>query len=423
MALHTNSSLISPELNRQLAEQLNEEMKSTVMPVTVFVGIETVIGFCGNLLIWYVFLFHYRKCNFKYFVLCLAFVDTTSTLTTMPGEIVTQTFWYVYPVPTVCKIKSFFNVFTVCGSAFGLLIISVDRFRKICRPLEWQIKPKVAMILIFVQFAISFVVALPVAFFWGTHSYQKYYNGHTITVTVCEKDAKFKNTDYPLEYTIVTEVLISAVIIVMFVLYIFICRQLLTVKSTGRTPSDSKDRSQRDNAERYSSALTSGDDDTTQNNLGSKDDTIVSDSITDSRSDDNLDTNKKMVFHTISSSMSVPEKCSERADRRIKVKKITGKKHSRRIRRKTIIMFILTAVFIFTTVLYLTLLNLIANNVLETLSKSQKSIYFFFFRLYFINHVINPILYGLLDPQFRRILKQRFTSRRTQPISTPATVR
>lgn len=109
---------ISLPLNKRLAEELNTELKDTLMPVTVFVGLETVFGFLGNLLILYVFLFHYHKCNFKYFVLCLAFVDITSTLTTMPGEIVTQTFWYVYPVPIVCKIKSFFNVFTVCGLAF-----------------------------------------------------------------------------------------------------------------------------------------------------------------------------------------------------------------------------------------------------------------------------------------------------------------
>ena len=51
----------------------------------------------------------------------------------------------------------------------------------------------------------------------------------------------------------------------------------------------------------------------------------------------------------------------------------------KKIKRETLIMFILTAVFIFTTILYMTLLSLIAHDVLETLSNSGKAAYFFFF--------------------------------------------
>ena len=404
-----NSTLLSPELNRFYAEELNEEMRSTVMPVTAFVGLETVFGFFGNLMILYVFLFHYKKCNFKYFVLCLSFVDTTSTLTTMPGEIVTQTFWFVYPVPLVCKIKSFFNVFTVCGSAFGLLIIAVDRFRKICRPLQWQIKPKMVIILIFVQFAISFVVALPVAFFWGTNSYQTTYKGYNITVTVCEKDAKYKYTNYPLEYTIATEVFVILAMLIMFVLYVFVCRQLLRVKPMSNSATLDRNRSLRGSVTIHSGGLTS-DDDTTTNCSGHKDDLTTSNTLSEPQSNATLEKRKAALALTLASSKSVPKNLKGLEDTTTSGKKTTGKKRLRRIRRKTLIMFILTAVFIFTTVLYLTLLNLIANNVLQTLTKAQKSVYFFFFRLYFINHVINPILYGALDPQFRRILKQSFQS-------------
>ena len=234
MATEINSttvSAVSGEMDRQLAEKLNDEMRLTVLPVTIFVGIEAVFGFFGNLLILYVFLFYYHKCNFKYFVLCLSLIDTTSTLTTLPGEIVTQTFWFVYPVPLVCKIKSFFNMFTVCGSAFGLLVIAIDRYRKVCRPLAWQIKPRQAMILIFIQLIISFIIAIPVPFIWGTRSFKKKYEGHNISVTVCEIDAKYKNTDYPLKYSIVTETVISLTMFILLILYILVVRTLLQMKS------------------------------------------------------------------------------------------------------------------------------------------------------------------------------------------------
>jgi hypothetical protein len=77
------------------------------------------------------------------------------------------------------------------------------------------------------------------------------------------------------------------------------------------------------------------------------------------------------------------------------------------LRRKTRIMFILTLIFTITTVCYLTLLSLIANDdVLQEMSDTGRAFYFFFFRLYFINHVINPFVYTMLDPHFKREMKK-----------------
>ena len=399
---------LSIELNQQLAEELNDKMTSSVLPVTIFVGIETVFGFCGNVLILYVFLFHYHRCNFKYFVLCLSFVDITSTMTTMPGEIVTQTFWYIYPVPTICKIKSFFNVFTVCGSAFTLLIIAVDRFRKVCRPLEWQIKPNMALVLCFVQLTLAFVIALPVAFYWGTQTNTEFYKGYNITVTVCEKDERYRFTDYPLAYTILTQTITSSVMITMFALYIFVCQKLLSSKSSsavGTSPAG-KQHNKLQSETTLSGGVTSDDEFPTQSSGEVIQDIAYSDPET--LRNGRFENNKKTLFMSLS--MGALQNNLLTGTKTKMVKKNTGKKHARRIRRKTWIMFILTAVFIFTTVLYLTLLNLIANNVLLTLSNAEKAIYFFFFRLYFINHAINPVLYGVLDPHFRRVLKQLFKS-------------
>ena len=433
----STESTMSGEMERRLAEKLNEEMRLTVLPVTVFVGIEAVFGFVGNMLILYVFLFHYHKCNFKYFVLCLSVIDTTSTLTTLPGEIVTQTFWYVYPVPLVCKIKSFFNVFTVCGCAFGLLVIAIDRYRKVCRPLAWQIKPRVAMILILVQLTISFFIALPVAFFWGTHSFLKEYEGYNITVTVCEIDAEYKHTDYPLKYTIVTETMIALTMLVLLVLYIFVVRKLLQMKPGERhTAGTTENSHNQQNSDITLSGRAVSDDDTS----GQGQDVELQDTAesTNSRSADEIeidtDTCKLPSEFKAASKMSstLSAKTSAMAASKmsstlsaktatlavptlistLSTKRVANRRSSKRaqIRRKTLIMFILTVIFICTTVLYLTLLMFISKGVLESFTSAERSAYFFFFRLYFINHVINPILYGILDPKFRRVLKQTFQS-------------
>ena len=376
---------------QHLAEELNNKMVASVLPVTIFIGLETVLGFCGNILVLYVFLFRYHKCNFKYFVLCLACIDVVSTLTTMPGEIITHEFWYVYPYPIVCKIKSFFNVSTVCGSAFCLLLIAVDRFRKLCRPLQWQLKPKTALVLCFVLLVISCIIALPVAVLWGTHSYQESYKGYEVTVTVCEKDAKYLHTEYPLIYATVVEIIISSVMVGLFILYIFVCRKLLRVRLHSDVTNDANEAVKERNV--------TEDDTTLSHGMTSEDDLH----ITKHRSDKN-----EIAQHSISTAVELKNKGNTEQKvemvNKIKQKKSTTKPKTRRIR--TLIMFILTAIFVFTTILYLTLLNLIANDFLQSLSSTAKSFYFFFFRLYFINHVINPILYGWLDPHFRRILMQ-----------------
>ncbi|XP_053406564.1 neuromedin-K receptor-like [Mercenaria mercenaria] len=226
--------------NDELAEQMNDEFRKAVLPVTVFVGVEAVVGFFGNLLVIYVFLFHYHVCNFRYFVLCMAFIDFTSTLTTMPGEIVTQLYWYIYPYRIVCKIKSFFNIFTVTAEALCLLTIALDRYRKVCAPFGWQIRPNIAVILCGVIYVLAFILALPVAIFWGIHHSEYQYKNYTVTTTICEKDEQFNGTSHPLRYSVAVEVVTSICLILMFILYLFVARKLVLGKHNVYSKSNIK---------------------------------------------------------------------------------------------------------------------------------------------------------------------------------------
>ena len=371
----------SAKTNDYLAEQLNNDMRRAVMPVTVFVGIEVVIAFFGNLLVLYVFLFRYGHSNFRYFVLCLAFTDITSAVTTMPGEIVTQLYWYVYPVRMVCKIKSFFNMFTVSSEALCLLTIAVDRYRKVCHPFGWQIKEHVAKWLCVGIYCVGFVVSLPVAIFWGTHNEIEKGN---ITTTVCEKDQKFKNTDKPTRYSITIESILGVCLACMFLLYVLIARQVI-LHDRRQSKHEMPERKRNENNRVDTCAeITSGS-------------TIQDTDTRDSAASVNSET-EMTIKHSAGRRRSggIQRNTDNPADRRDFYTKV---------KRKTLIMFVLTITFIVTTILYLTLLSFIAHGILPSLTDTQRAVYFFFFRLYFINHVINPIVYGVLDPQFRAARK------------------
>ncbi|XP_060565164.1 D(1) dopamine receptor-like [Ruditapes philippinarum] len=416
--------------NEKLARQLKYDFQEAVLPVTVFVGIEVVVGFFGNLLVIYVFLFRYHVCNFRYFVLCMAFVDFASTLTTMPGEMVTQMYWYIYPYRLMCKINTFFNVFTAAAEILCLLIIAIDRYRKVCTPFGWQIQPKMALFLCGVVYFVAFIIALPVPFFWGIHTAKYEYKNQTVNVTVCEKDGEYNKTDHPLKYSYSVQGIISVCLISMFGLYILIARKLITGKGGVNGKSDNK-------AIAITSIKTGASSDVNikkDTELSSKQDTSdagYSSGVGNKpkkakfnyiSSDGGLTTDEDEDSSSRITTLSTPEvsfaisKNDKKSANTIKSHALRRKRFvGLRVRRKTKIMLILTILFIITIILYSTLLSFIAKNILKDMSGGSKTVYFFFFRLYFINHVINPFLYGFLDPHFKKVmikLKDRICSRK-----------
>ena len=84
-----------------------------------------------------------------------------------------------------------------------------------------------------------------------------------------------------------------------------------------------------------------------------------------------------------------------------------------RRKRKTLIMLILTSVFVLTISIYIVLIMIVADtrgkvDIMRQLDNDNIVVFLFFLRFYFINCIINPILYGLLDSRFRNGLKRIF---------------
>lgn len=375
-----------------LVEELNDRMTQAVMPVTIFVGIECAFGFFGNLLVIYAFLFHYKVCTFKYFVVCLAIIDITCCLSTMPGEMVTQLYWYVYPasIRGVCKVKSFLNVFTVSAEALCLLTIAIDRYRKVCRPFGWQIKPRVAKYICGLLYVLAFIIALPTPFLWGLRSQKKQYQNSTITVTHCEKDGRFEKTNYPIYYISTVMAIVTLFLILMLIHYVFVAMKLMkerrhrlgscTKKASTLTPSCTQ-------SDRHQTSM-----------VDSSEFVERPGEVPISKCENSDIPCNNRVIHNSSSQNNLNA---------LKIQSRNRKSMNSRVRRKTLIMFILTFTFVITTIIYFVLVTIIASpkDILQQLTDGQKAVYFFFLRFYFINHVINPFVYGLLDPQFKVAMK------------------
>jgi len=386
---------------------LNSEMRAAVLWVTIYVGIEAVLGFLGNLLVLYVFACRYHVCIFRYFVLCLASIDFISCMTTVPGEVVSQLYWYTYPSRTLCKVKSFFNVFTISAEAFCLFTIAVDRYRKVCRPFGKQITPKTAKLLCGLIYLSAIAVGLPTAIFWGTQTTQRVYMGRTVYVTVCEKDEDYMQSPAPLEYITITEVIVAIILGAMFVLYALVARQLILNKSKLEQDFErSTYRRRRTRADQGTEASsTDGISSTDSKTPGSssmqpKSSSKDKETFSESNVDQAAGNPNDIDFKTKTKDTEYRQ-----APHRMTIHR---RKVTIRVRRKTKIMLFLTVSFFITTILYLTLLDIIARQgeELDTLTFNQKAVYFFFFRCVFINHVINAWIYGFWDTRFKKVVRE-----------------
>ncbi|KAH3789294.1 hypothetical protein DPMN_167469 [Dreissena polymorpha] len=420
---------------QQRIRDVNYHMTKTVLPVTIFIGFEMCVGLIGNILILFIYTRRPERSNFRYFVIMMAVVDLMSCFTTLPGEIFSQLNWYDYQHGWICKCKSFFNVLTAWCSACILFVLAIDRYIKVCRPLKWQIRPTVALKLCVLSLILSSVVASPVAVLWGKQTYNFTMKDNVaVSVTICEKAEQFSNDDKPFIYIICVYILP-----VTFMMFIVCSLNFLTAKKLfGRNVPFGQSargisRRNADSAASISSvASTLGNFTETyanlqQNNIirsasnelvnraTSVNDLGLSRQSSSSRGSTEADIEIIDRYNNVTT--EIPNDVVIRRANAFCASHNTRHHASNstfsdissaptpvgsidtleaRTKQKTIIMLVLTIVFVVTMALYVILISFVDD--------SNKVLFFFFWRLYFMNTVINPILYGFTDPRFRLAL-------------------
>ena len=466
--------------NETAAMFVNNEFKVYILPVSAIFGIFSVVGILGNLFVLYVHLFKYKSCNFRLFVLGLCAVDLTSSVTILPLEIYTQLNWYVFPSLSLCKVKAFINVFTSVASIYVLLLIAIDRHRKVCAPYGWQMTNESVLKGYAICFILTCCQCWSVIVVWGLQQGRKIYHSSDVYVTVCSSDPAVKDTIWPKVFALSMCPHFIAILI-MLILYVLVGRQIFGVvltlrqQSTEHIPKSALKKRNELNVQaeisvnpEISAGLTSSDDQIDSNK--NADQTVVKPNNVNNcepRSERRKATNMKLADKQATDNkkrplcqkkphskqarkLSVESKDStdfelviyEIEDNGICMKKSkiakTSKKRKRKpkpkpadlvsrkpkytdslkrkvrfsvsaknkLRRRTLITFVFTAIFIGTTILYMTFSFRVAHdNATQSLSFRQLAVFLFFYRLYFINSVIHPILYGFLDPRFRKTLK------------------
>ena len=407
----------------------NRDYFQTVLPFSVVLGILSTIGIFANIFILYVYAFKYPPCNFKYFVLVLGTIDFLSCCLTIPGEIYTQYTWFTMPSVGLCKAKSFFNAATVTCSSVVLLLISIDRFRKICCPHGWQIRPVHALRLSVSLSILAFVWSSPAIVLCGSQTYEMDYSGDNIHVTICLKDDTYKDTIWP--SLIMKAIYVGPNIVIMVttvVLYVFIAKVIFQ-RTDDKKPTRNASIMARlareanmvngtlEKSETWNDpSVVDSDFATLRNSI--RDEQCKSNEVSNSVTpDDTVDR------HVVNKLPSFQLQLSRQNERRIirrspKIKrkrldskhyvKVLRRRSYARVRRKTLIMFILTTFFVVSTSVYFFLASQMSDNgvFFKDMTLVQDIVVMFFFRFYYFNSLVNAVVYGVLDPRFRRAIRR-----------------
>ena len=417
--------------------ELNLRYANTLIPLATLLGIFCVLGISGNIIVLCAFSLgrEYKTTNFKVFVICIAVIDLLTCITLIPAEILKTRHYFSFSSPLPCKVKCFFNMFSMTSSALVLMVISLDRHRKICQPLKKQLTIRHATFCAVAMVIFSFVAAVPAPFICGLQETNMTNIHKTLTtVTVCSAEDRFlKNKQYVYKFGM--SLLLLSVSLALIVMYTLIIKTI--AHHWKRRTSTYTIRFEATlNRPKYSfnenvPTPIDGDvdkdtNDTTSSNTNVKRPCTLGHNLMSNRQHEQSQTNCKISFSTLALEqppLDISHAKPDQYDKKVGHPSTTlssrnrppskpsfGRQQSgsstighQRLPYKSIIWIILTLIFLVTFFLCAGLSFLSTKT--HTFEPPTLLWYLIFYRLHYINNIINPLVYALLDTRFKRSCK------------------
>lgn len=403
----TTDPFHSDEYNEFYLDKFSREFSRKVLPVSVLFGLTACLGFVANILVVYVYGMKYKRCNFKYFLIALGVIGVVQCSVMLPTQAAEMHYWFQFPASWLCRVSAYVFGYTVIDCYFVLLLISVDRFRKVCRPYNWQIQPNTARNLCITVSVVSLVFAAPPGIISGHHKFVTSYSDVNITVTVCATDDIYKDRDWAVYFLLLFGgIPVSLVILITCVLYGIIIKQFyqgpafslksLYHSSINAIPTDKQ-------ADNNSNPL-----ELPNNRVNNApENTPSSPQVKPKRNISSKRFNLHKVFSAIIPGRgSIKSTKSESSGQLRKSGSVITKRGvHKRLMRKTLIVLIITVTCIVALIITFCL-HIIAdeiNNKVMSISTATLNAFVIFHRGSFsIICAIFPIIYGIRDPKFRQ---------------------
>ncbi|GAB1608016.1 C3a anaphylatoxin chemotactic receptor-like [Argonauta hians] len=201
-------------------EDLNDEKAMLRIPAIIYTIILMVIGLFGNTITCYIYGCRLKMLPTHCFIIVLAVFDILSCCIAMPTEILDMRYPFMFPSMVACKILRFLSYFTTGSSSCILLIIAIDRYKRVCRPFKRQISVREAKVIAVVISIIGIGITAPMLYVSGkmTHPTRiSYING-----TDCSISDAVRNTKFPKIYFGILFLIIISSFIAMSICYLLL---------------------------------------------------------------------------------------------------------------------------------------------------------------------------------------------------------
>lgn len=375
--MDTNSSdwiMIYPS-----ADDINKKLSSALIPHIVILGLYILIGIIGNSTVIHVYLYKMREStDSRFFVPCLAIADILACTIGGFCGILMSNHIVDFNNDLGCKMIWYLMTAITSGAAMILVFIAYHRYTKICRPYNHTNLMEKKITIVICLYVTSFVISSPLIFTSGVTTFTRGNN----TFQTCERISgdyidgmKF---NIAIGYTVFEALVVITIATLMTIFYTKVGLKLFHhFKQTSRNLNSLK-ASNIENEEHSRDSVAS------------------------------IDSQLSVEIHENKPSNS-SNNTAQTASKRIKRKK-------EKFNRKHKYTFIFIAISVICIVTYTPRLTLM---IIESADrkfwfKSTSNLTLFPFlkflnRFYIVNNIVNPFLYAMFDPKFKRCLINIFT--------------
>ena len=156
--------------NETILYQLNANETQRFIPIMTCLAFISVCGVFGNGTSLFVYSKGFKLSNSRSFFVFLSSVELFTCIVIAPLEITILTRQLIFKSVSFCKCYMFVVVWEVNASADILVVIGLDRWRKICHPFDWQLSHSVCRYLCLFTVCSGIVEALPSFWVFGLHT-------------------------------------------------------------------------------------------------------------------------------------------------------------------------------------------------------------------------------------------------------------
>lgn len=382
-----------------IVDLMREKQFQILLPSFIYAALLMFFGLPGNLIVILVYLLKMRKTTSRHFIISLAICDFINCSFGMPVEMSLLANFLNFDFPFVCKISRFSTFFMNNGSSCILVAIAIDRFRRVCLPLKPNMTVTHSKVICICCALFSMVSAVPALYIYGTATNDlpvPNTNNTFVRIRTCYIDDSIGKL-VPLVFSLYLFIGTLTMFFALTVMYALIARIVCGRKKfTSHTIKGHKLRE--------SDISDDANTTTHHRNLSVRIRRYFSD-----YSSKSLRAGQKSPRSNNSPLPEIKEPLSvrDRAYSDTSVRRHGGKEI--RAGRTTLILFIVTLIFVLSFVPYLAIATIryVSPKELDVL---PKSVYHFLLRSYLLNSAANPLVYCFLNRQFRLKVKLFFKS-------------